>query len=314
MVKIGIYGFNRTARSVIRIAAETDINAKIVKINTKNAETQYMAYQLRYDSVYGRFPGRIEDEQYGLTVGNTKIIVSTNEQSWDDCDVVIDCENDGNVKNAEKIVFSGRTDNAAIVDYGINHKKVREERRVCQIKPCASAIGILGAIVNRTFGMENAVAITDKAADEQSVFTDCDNAEKWRSGRAADSLIPEVCGGVQGAETVFPEIKGLIAGQSLRTPARAVSNVSLVCCLKSKTNYNEVAEALKRASEKDFEGILGVTDESVVSCDFIGCPLTVTADIRTIISHGRMVKISGWYDGTRSHAYKLLKLAEFMGS
>lgn len=317
MVKIGINGYNEVARTVLRMCAESNKEVKVVHINHENAETQYMAYQLRYSTVYGRFPGRICEDGDNLVVGNTKINVTDKgeECSWEDCDVVIDCENNGKVPRADKTVLSGVSSAGTTVDFGVNHHKFKNEKIVSQIGPCASAIAVMGAVINRCFGLKNAIAVTLKPSDENSRLADSVDSKRWRNGRSAESVIPEVCGGAQSAGIIFPELAGLVSGIVLRTPVRAVSTLSFVCNLKRDADYREISDKIKQASENDFGGLLGVTDESPVSCDFTGCALSVVADLRAgLLQGGNLLKITGWYDGIWSHSAKLLNLAQFMGS
>ena len=198
MVKLGLNGFNEIARTILRMAAEKETDAAVVCINHKNAETQHMAYQLRYSSSYGRMPGRIYGEDKAVVIGNTKISVTDNESFPEDCDVVIDCENDGELQWSGKTVVSGIRENAVPVDFGINHHHYKNEKAVAQVKPETSAIALLSKVINSNFGIENAVALTLKPGDTNSTLSDCGNPVRWRNGRSADSVIPEVCGGAQG--------------------------------------------------------------------------------------------------------------------
>ena len=316
MLKIGINGYNSIARTFLRVATESNSEVAVVHINKKSADISHMAYQLRYSSVYGRLPGRIYEEQENLVVGNTKIKVSSEKEAlWEDCDVVIDCENDGAAQNAKKLIVSGVHGNGTPVDFGINHHKLKNKKILEQVNPETSAIAVTGAVINRIFGIKNAVAITLKPADEQSRLDDFGDTKRWRNGRSAESVIPEVCGGAQGAGLIYPELSGVISGMVLRTPVRAVSTLNLVLNLKNTTDYREVCDKIKQASESEFGGLLGVTDDSPVSCDFIRCPLSAVIDLRAgLLQGGTLLKITGWYDGVWSHCTKLLKLAEFIGS
>lgn len=319
MIKIGLNGYNELARVLLRMVSESNRDVAVVKINQPDTDISYMAYQLRYSSIYGRFPGRIGEDEKTLTVGNNIIKVTMEEKAsnvdWSDCGVVIDCcGNNADIK-AERLIVSGGCAEIPGVDFGLNEKKLKQEKIVRQVAAETSAIAVTAALINRNFGIENGICVTVSAMDEVSRCVDAGDAFKWRNGRSMESIIPAVCGGAQGAGVIFPELKGLLSGISLRVPVKSVSLLNIVCKLKEKTDYSTVTEVIKKTSENEFRGLIGVTDESVVSCDFKGCPLSAVIDLRAgILQGGNLLKLTAWYDGMWSHASKLLKLAEFICS
>ena len=323
MIKIGINGFNEIGKILVRMAAQQSNDIRIVKINQQEAEKACMAYSLRYSSIYGRFPGRIDETNNGLIVGNNEIEITDkecpSETDWSGCDVVIECNKKGDRRKSffeggtRRLLISGACTEVPLADYGANHKLYKGEKILSQACADTSAIAMLAWIMNKSFGIENGIAVTAVALDEKSLCVDKTDGCMWRSGRAADSVIPAVCGGAQGAGIIFPELKGLLSGIALRIPVKAVSALNLVCQLKEKTDYNELSSQLKKAAENELRGVIGVTDESVVSCDFIGCPLSIVVDLRAgLLQGGNLAKLTAWYDGVWSHANKLIKLAEFM--
>lgn len=319
MIKIGINGYNELARTLLRMVSEGNRDMTVTKINKQDADTAYMAYQLRYSSVYGRFPGRIAEDEGSLTVGNTIIRISgehkPEDADWSQCDIVIDCEGSGKEIKGRKVILSGATVDVPSVDFGLNHIQAKSERMVAQVLSETSAIAVTAAVINREFGIENGISLTTVPMDETSRGVDVSDSFKWRNGRSMDSVIPAVCGGAQGAGDILHELSGKLSGISLRVPVKSVSLLNLVCKLKEKTDYSAVVEAMKKASENEFKGLIGVTDEGVVSCDFKGCPLSAVIDVRAgLLQGGNLLKLSAWYDGIRSHGTKLLNLASYMGS
>lgn len=328
MIKLGINGFGRVGKMITRMAAQRR-GVQVVIINEPLIDTEYLAYLMKYDSVYGVFAGQIKEESGVLTVGNNPIRVydkvCPSEVPWEECDFVIEASGEFtdaqrcglHIKGgAKKVIVTAPSGDIPMFAMGLNHEKYNGEKIMSYSSPEANALGLLAKAVNDNFGIENGIVTCINALSAEGKTVDRKSPKSWRSGRAAgDSVIPAVCGAAQAVGNLIPELSGVLSGIALRVPVRAVSMVNLCCKLEKATDYTEVKNALKQAAEGKYKGLLGVTEESVVSSDFIGCQVTAVADIRAgLLQGGNLLKLSAWYDGEWSYVAKLLDFAEYVKS
>ena len=324
MVKIGINGFNRLGKIILRQSASLE-GVQVTVINDPLIDTDYLAYLTRYDSIYGRFNGRIEGGSGKLLVGNNEIDVrgnvSPSEVSWEDTDIVIET-NPKATKDQAELIFKGKAKKVVVASglgdipvfaMGINNKEYKGETLFSAGTCEANAVAVLTKVINDCFGVENAVAVNLVSMSYESMAIDGKNNGRWRNGRmASESVIPMASGIGPLAEKLLPEIKGLVSGITVSVPVKAGDMISLVCKLKTDTDYTTVVDILRKASENKFKGFLGVTDESVVSADFISCKHTVTVDTRAGFVQGKnLLKLTGWYDKEWGYVSSLLELLKY---
>ena len=314
MIKIGINGLENVGKTILRMSASNE-NITVSVINQPGADAKYMENYVRYDSFYGRFSGRIEEKEDVLIVGNNEIKISDKEKisdvNWEECEVVIDTlcsleeDYDTLLKAGVKKIITLKSGFEPVI-YGVK-KGTENIQSYCT--PEDSAVAVISKIINETFGVENGIITTLTALDEYSYNAEKFNPLKWRNGRPAfNSVIPSVCGAAQMAGNIYPELKDVLSGISLKVPARVVSSVSAVYSLKKRTDYEAVINAFETASQNEFKGLLGVTKDSVVSEDFVGCPLFAVVDTRAGLLQGdKLLKITAWYDGSWSRAQGIIK-------
>lgn len=315
MVKIGINGLGVLGKTVLKMSVSSE-HITVSAINQPGADTKYMENYLRYDSFYGRFSGRIEEKEEVLILGNNEISVSDKEKisdvNWENCDVVIDtmCSSTSDeyndiLKNKIKKIITVNGGFEPVL-YGV---KTGKEKILSYCTAEDSAVAVISKIINDGFGIENGIITTLTALDETSCAAETFNPVKWRDGRPSfNSVIPAVCGAAQMAGNIYPELKNVLSGISLKVPIRVVSGVNAVYSLKKRTNYEAVINAFETASQNEFKGLLGVTKDSVVSEDFAGCPLYTVVDARAgLLQEGKLLKITAWYDGTWNRAQGIIK-------
>ncbi len=317
MIKIGINGMGRLGKIILRLI-QGEKNAEVTVVNHPMVDGGYLENYLRYDTIYGRFPGRIEEKEDIIIIGNSKIRLHSEdnitENIWQDCDVLIDTAGKTSKKDYEKILMQGVK---LVITTGSEgemfYYKISESTSniISYATAEGGAAAIIGKVINDNFGIENGIITNLSAYDECSSAVESYNCEKWRNGRTAgNSVIPAVCGGAQTAGILVPALKNKFSGIALRVPVRAVSVINMVVNLKKGATYEEVKNAFKKCADGELSDILGVTSDSVVSEDFIGCPLGTVVDIRAGIMHGeKMLKITGFYDGIYSVGRGIVKLA-----
>ena len=331
MTKIGINGFGRIGRLVFRAALKRGL--EIVAINDL-IEPDYMAYMLKYDSTHGRFDGTIEVKD-GQLVVNGKTIRITAEKDpanlkWGDVGVDIVIESTGLfltradgekhiAAGAKKVVFSAPAKDADIPTYvmGVNHDKLTADQTIVSNASCTTnCLAPIAKVLNDNFGIIEGLMSTIHAVTATQKTVDGPSAKDWRGGRGGFSnIIPSSTGAAKAVGMVLPELKGKLTGMSFRVPVADVSVVDLTVRLAKPATYEQVKAAMKAASEGELKGVLGYTEDDVVSTDFIGDDHASIFDANAGISlNDNFVKVVSWYDNEWGYSSALAKFVEYYGS
>lgn len=327
-LKIGINGFGRIGRLVFRATVERD-NVDVVAINDL-LDVEHLAYLLEYDSVHGKFNGTVEVKDGNLVV-NGKTVRITAERDpknlkWDEvgADIVAECTGifttletaqyhiDG---GAKKVVISAPSSNAPMFVMGVNHKEVKASDTIVSNASCTTnCLAPLAKVLNDSFGIEEALMTTVHATTATQMTVDGPSKKDWRGGRSALlNIIPASTGAAKAVTKVIPSLLGKLTGMAFRVPTADVSVVDLTVRLQKETSYEEIKKAFKNASEGDLNGILGYTEEAVVSQDFIGDARTSIFDAGAGIElNSKFFKVVSWYDNESGYSNKLVDLAQYI--
>jgi glyceraldehyde 3-phosphate dehydrogenase len=329
MIKIGINGFGRIGRIAFR-SAFTRNNVEVVAINDL-LDVNYLAYLLKYDSVHGKFNGTIEVKDNFLVV-NGKTIRVTSERNpeninWKQVDVDYVIESTGLFTNrekaalhiksgAKKVVISGPSVNAPMFVIGVNHKDLTKEEVVFSNASCTTnCLAPIAKILNEKFGIIEGLVTTVHAATASQSPVDGPN-KKWRRGRSAiNNMIPTTTNAASAVVTIMPELKGKLLAMAVRVPTVDVSLVDLTVRLKKSTSYDEIKKVMKEASENEYKGIIGYTEDEVVSQDFVSEPRTSVFDAKAGLElNSNFYKLISWYDNEFGYATKIVDLIEYSDS
>ncbi|ASO03676.1 glyceraldehyde 3-phosphate dehydrogenase [Arenibacter algicola] len=327
-LKIGINGFGRIGRLVFRATVERD-NVDVVAINDL-LDVEHLAYLLEYDSVHGKFNGTVEVKDGNLVV-NGKTVRITAERDpknlkWDEvgADIVAECTGifttletaqyhiDG---GAKKVVISAPSSNAPMFVMGVNHKEVKASDTIVSNASCTTnCLAPLAKVLNDSFGIEEALMTTVHATTATQMTVDGPSRKDWRGGRSALlNIIPASTGAAKAVTKVIPSLLGKLTGMAFRVPTADVSVVDLTVRLEKETSYEEIKKAFKKASEGELKGILGYTEEAVVSQDFIGDARTSIFDAGAGIElNSKFFKVVSWYDNESGYSNKLVDLAQYI--
>lgn len=324
-VKLGINGFGRIGRIVFRETYNRD-NVEVVAINDL-LDVAHLAYLLKYDSVHGRFNGEVEVKEGKLYV-NGKHIRTTAEKDpatlkWDEVgvDVVAECTGifttietaQAHIKGgAKKVIISAPSADAPMFVMGVNHKEVKATDTVISNASCTTnCLAPLAKVIHDNFGIVEGLMTTVHASTSTQMVADGPSRKDWRGGRAASvNIIPSSTGAAKAVGKVIPELNGKLTGMSFRVPTIDVSVVDLTVTLAKETTYEEIMKVLKNASETDYKGILGYTEDDVVSQDFVGDTRTSIVDAKAGIGlNSTFFKLVSWYDNEYGYSSKLIDLA-----
>ena len=331
MTKVGINGFGRIGRLVFRAAqTQNRSDIEIVAINDL-IDVEYMAYMLKYDSVHGRFNGTVEVKD-GQLIVNGKAIRVTAEKNpadlkWDQVGVEYVVESTGLFLTKEKseahlaagakyVVMSAPSkDDTPMFVCGVNTDKYVKGTKIVSNASCTTnCLAPIAKVLNDNWGMVGGLMTTVHATTATQKTVDGPSAKDWRGGRAAGgNIIPSSTGAAKAVGKVIPELNGKLTGMSFRVPTLDVSVVDLTCQLAKSAKYEDICAAMKKASEGELKGILGYTDEEVVSSDFIGETRTSVFDAKAGIAlTDTFVKIVSWYDNEIGYSNKVLDLIAYM--
>lgn len=329
-IKVGINGFGRIGRLVFRAACERN-DIDIVGINDL-LDADYMAYMLRYDTVHGRFKGTIEVKDGKLVVNGKAIRVTAEKDpsnlKWDavGADYVVESTGlfldkekaAGHLKaGAKRVVLSAPSkDDTPMFVMGVNHKTYKGESIVSNASCTTNCLAPIAKVVNDKWGIIEGLMTTVHAATATQKTVDGPSMKDWRGGRAAGcNIIPSSTGAAKAVGKVIPELNGKLTGMAFRIPTVDVSVVDLTCRLAKPATYDEIKAAMKTASEGELKGILGYTEDDVVSCDFIGEARTSVFDAKAGIAlSDTFVKLIAWYDNEWGYSNKVLDLIAHMAS
>jgi glyceraldehyde 3-phosphate dehydrogenase len=329
-LKLGINGFGRIGRIAFRIAVERP-NIQVVGINDL-LDVEHLAYLLKYDSVHGKFNGTIEIKNGNLVVNGNEIRVTAERNpedlKWDavGADVVLDCTGifttlDGAQKHitagAKKVAISAPSADVPMFVMGVNHHKVTAEDTIVSNASCTTnCLAPLAKVINDKFGISEGLMTTVHAATATQFTVDGPSKKDYRLGRASlNNIVPASTGAAKAVGKVIPELNGKLTGMAFRIPTVDVSVVDLTCRLENGASFEDVKAALKEASENELKGILGYTEEGVVSQDFVSESRTSVFDANASIGlNDNFVKLISWYDNEYGYSSKLVDLAVHINS
>ena len=329
-VKIGINGFGRIGRIAFRIASERS-DVEIVGINDL-LDVDHLAYLLKYDSVHGQFKGSIEVKNGNLFVNGNKIRVTAERNpenlKWDSLgvDVVIECTgrfttlegaNKHIIAGAKKVAVSAPSSDVPMFVMGVNHKDITNNERIVSNASCTTnCLAPIAKVINDNFGLVEGLMTTVHAATATQFTVDGPSQKNYRLGRASlNNIVPASTGAAKAVGKVIPELNGKLTGMAFRVPTVDVSVVDLTCRLEKSASFQQVKDAIKKASENELKGILGYTDDGVVSQDFVSESKTSTFDANASIGlNDNFVKLISWYDNEYGYSSKLVDLAQYINS
>ncbi len=327
MIKIGINGFGRIGRLAFRVAAQRK-NVQVVAINDL-LDVDYLAYMLKYDSVHGRFDGDVDVKNGKLIVNGNEIRITAERNpadlKWDKvgADYVIECTGifttlekaqlhiDG---GAKKVIISAPSADAPMFVMGVNNKELKASDTIFSNASCTTnCLAPIAKVLHDNFGITDGLMTTIHATTATQNTVDGPSAKDWRGGRAAlHNIIPSSTGAAKAVGKVIPSLNGKLTGMSFRVPLMDVSVVDLTVNLAKSTTYEEVCKVMKKASENELKGILGYTEELVVSQDFVGETCTSVFDAKAGIAlTGTFVKVVSWYDNEYGYSTKIIDLLEY---
>lgn len=326
-VKIGINGFGRIGRLVFRESIKRN-NVEVVAINDL-LEVDHLAYMLKYDSVHGKFDGKVEVKDGQLYVNDQFIRVTAEKDptqiKWDDAkvdvDIVAECtgifktieQANAHIKGgAKKVVISAPSPDAPMFVMGVNHHEAKATDTVVSNASCTTnCLAPLAKVINDNFGIVEGLMTTVHATTATQLTVDGPSRKDFRGGRSAlVNTIPASTGAAKAVTKVIPELKGKLTGMAFRVPTADVSVVDLTVKVAKETSYEEIMKVIKETSETSMNGILGYTEDDVVSTDFISDSRTSIVDAKAGIGlNSTFFKLVSWYDNEYGYSSKLLDLA-----
>ncbi len=327
MVKLGINGFGRIGRMVFRAAVENFSNdIEVVGINDL-LDPEYLAYMLKYDSVHGVFKGDVKVEDGHLVVNGKKIRVTAEMDpanlKWNEVEADVVVESTGFFltdetarkhiqAGAKKVIMSAPSKDATpMFVYGVNHTTYAGQDIISNASCTTNCLAPITKVLNDKFGVKRGLMTTVHAATATQKTVDGPSKKDWRGGRGIlENIIPSSTGAAKAVGKVLPELNGKLTGMSLRVPTSDVSFVDLTCELNTPASYDEICAAMKEASEGELKGVLGYTDEPLVSTDFRNDARTSIFDVKAGIQlDPTFVKVCAWYDNEWGYSNKVLEMA-----
>lgn len=334
MIKIGINGFGRISRVVIR--AVQDMNdIEIAGINIRNADLDYLAYMIKYDSTFGRFNGTVElwDDK-GLIINGKKVPVYSKEVAseipWNECGAIYVIDGTGAYNTTEKakahidagakkVIISApaKDDITPTFVYGVNHEEYKKDMDIISNASCTTnCLAPLCKILQDNWGIEGGLMATIHSATSKQKTVDARSMKDWRVGRSVfNNIIPTSTGAAKAVGLVIPELKGKMTGISYRVPTQDVSVVDLNVVLSKPAKKEEILEEVKKASESYLKDVVEYVDDEVVSCDFIGDSIASIFDVRQAIQlNDRTFKFVSFYDNEWGYSVQILRMIRHMAS
>ncbi len=330
-VKIGINGFGRIGRLVFR-AAQNNPNVEVVAVNDPFIDTEYMKYMLKYDTVHGQFKGTIEGEGSEIVVNGKAVKVyaakDPKEIPWGAAGAEYVVESTGVFTSiekasahlaggAKKVVISAPSADAPMFVMGVNNKSYKADMDIVSNASCTTnCLAPIAKVLHDNFGVLEGLMTTVHAATNTQKTVDAPSMKDWRGGRSIlNNIIPSSTGAAKAVGKVIPELNGKLTGMSLRVPTADVSVVDLTVRLAKDTTYDEIKAAMKKAADGELKGILGYTEDAVVSTDFIGDARTSIFDAKAGIQLSpTFVKVVSWYDNEWGYSNKVVDLIDYMSS
>mgnify|MGYP002626296840 CR=1 FL=1 len=333
-IKVGINGFGRIARVCIRTMAKSyEDEVDVVAVNQRNADFERMAYMLEYDSVFGRFEGKIEVTDYGLCVNGHRIKVlshsTLDEIDWTSsgAEYVIestgaftnmaDCRKHIDIGGAKKVILSAPGKDAGFPTFvcGVNLDMYNPSMEVVSNASCTTnCLAPLVKVVNDNFGITEGLMSTIHASTSKQKPVDSNGGRDWRTGRSVfNNIIPSTTGAAKAVGLVIPEMQGKLTGMSFRVPSNDCSVVDLTCKIEKAASYADICQAIEEASHSYMRGIIEYNSDDLVSSDIRGNTHTCVFDKKAGISlNDNFVKLIAWYDNEWGYSAKLVSLVRHM--
>ena len=327
MIKVGINGFGRIGRMVFRAAVQNfSDDIQIVGINDL-LDPDYLAYMLKYDSVHGKFEGDIKVDGNYMIVNGNKIRLTAEKDpanlKWDEVGAEIVVESTGfflteelasaHIKaGAKKVIMSAPSKDATpMFVYGVNDKTYAGQAIISNASCTTNCLAPISKVLNDKFGIKRGLMTTIHAATATQKTVDGPSKKDWRGGRGIlENMIPSSTGAAKAVGKVLPVLNGKLTGMSVRVPTSDVSFVDLTCELNTECTYEDICKAMKEAAEGELKGVLGYTDEAVVSTDFRDDARTSIFDAKAGIQLDKtFVKVCAWYDNEWGYSNKVLEMA-----
>ena len=331
MIKVGINGFGRIGRLAFRATVNRP-NVQVVAINDL-LDVDYLAYMLKYDSVHGEFDGTIEVKNGKLVVNGNEIRITSERNpedlKWNEVDVEYVMECTGIFKSlemankhikggAKKVAISAPSPDAPMFVMGVNNKELKTSDTIFSNASCTTnCLAPIAKVLNDNFGIEEGLMTTVHATTATQKTVDGPSSKNWRLGRAAiHNIIPSSTGAAKAVGKVIPELNGKLTGMAFRVPTMDVSVVDLTVKLKKSASYEDIKSVMKAASEsEEMSGVVGYTEDMVVSQDFVGDTRTSIFDANAGIAlNDNFVKVVSWYDNEMGYSTKLVDLVEYSAS
>ena len=325
MIKIGINGFGRVGRLAFRIATERK-DIEVVAINDL-LEADQIAYLLKYDSVHGRYSGKVEAKDGNLVVDGKKIRVTSEKDpenlKWDEvgATIILDCTGifkeldtaSAHLKaGAKKVIISAPSKTAPMFVMGVNHKDIKATDTIISNASCTTnCLAPMAKIINDELGIIEALMTTVHAVTASQSTVDLPSKKNYRLGRSAlNNIIPTTTGAAKAVTKVIPELKDKLTGMAFRVPTVNVSVVDLTVRTEKGATYDEIKAIFKNASENEYKGIVNYTEDEVVSQDFVSDTYSCTFDANAGIAlNDNFFKLVGWYDNEYGYSAKMVDLA-----
>ena len=330
-IKVGISGFGRIGRVVIRAAMDMP-EIEIAGINVRNADLEYLLYMLKYDTTFGRFPRSLELYDKGLIIDGKKVPVYSESEAvnipWTECGAEYIVEATGayvttekaldHLKaGAKKVIISAPAKDKVTPTfvYGVNHQNYTSDMQVVSNASCTTnCLAPLAKVIFDEFGIEQSLMSTIHASTAKQKVVDARSMKDWRTGRCVfGNIIPSTTGAAKAVGLVIPSLQGKMTGISYRVPTADVSVIDLNVVLKKPATYEEICAKIKEASETHMKGVIEYVDDEVVSGDFVGDPCTSIFDAREGIElNDRFFKLIAFYDNEFGYSSKILELIKHM--
>ena len=332
-IKVGISGFGRIGRVVIRAAMDMP-EIEIAGINVRNADLEYLEYMLRYDSTFGRFPKELGRYESGLIINGKKVPVYSESDAenipWAECGAEYIVEATGAYVTTEKAMAHIRAGAKKVIIsapakdketptfvYGVNHMEYKPEMLVVSNASCTTnCLAPMAKVIEDNWGIKEGLMSTIHAATAKQKVVDARSMKDWRTGRSVfGNVIPSTTGAAKAVGLVIPSLQGKLTGISYRVPTANVSVIDLNVVLETPATYQELCAKIKEASETYMKGVLEYVDDEVVSGDFVGDPCTSIFDAReTIELNDHFFKLIAYYDNEFGYSSKILELIKHMYS
>ena len=330
MIKLGINGYGRIGRLVIRAALKQPEKYQLVGINDLTSDIDYMIYQLKYDSAHGLLDPsvKLENSNGNLLINGQKVNLSNERDPsripWGNYDTDVVCESTGVFleksksqghidSGAKRVIMSAPAkDDTPMFVYGVNHESYVKGTQIISNASCTTnCLAPLAHVINQNWGLDSGLMTTVHAVTATQMAVDGASNKDWRGGRAAyTNIIPSSTGAAKAVGKVIPELNGKLTGMSFRVPTVNVSCVDLTFTTKQSTSYEEISQKMKEAAEGELKGVLEWTDDAVVSTDFMGNTSSSIFDKNAGIGlNDRFFKVVSWYDNEVGYSNRVLDMA-----